>query len=56
MRESTLSIEIMAFDGIMDCFQRDDRWFCGVVVINGSGSLRDGLDRHYSVWRVLDEA
>jgi hypothetical protein len=40
--------EIMAFDGIMDCFQRDDHWFCGVVVTNGSGSPRDGLYRHYT--------
>ena len=41
-------IEIMAFDGIIDCFQRDDRWFCGVVITNGSGSPRDGLYRHYT--------
>ncbi len=33
-------IEIMAFDGILKCFQRDDKWFCGAVVTNGSGSPR----------------
>jgi LmbE family N-acetylglucosaminyl deacetylase len=36
-------LEIMAFDGILQCFQREDRWFCGVVVTNGSGSPRDEL-------------
>ena len=36
-------LEIMAYDGILKCFQRDDKWFCGVVVTNGSGSPRDGL-------------
>ncbi|MEA3342061.1 MAG: PIG-L family deacetylase, partial [Chloroflexota bacterium] len=36
-------IEIMACDGILKCFQRDDKWFCGVVVTNGSGSPRDGV-------------
>jgi len=41
-------IEIMAFDGILKCFQQDERWFCGVVVTDGSGSPRDDLYRHYS--------
>jgi LmbE family N-acetylglucosaminyl deacetylase len=41
-------IEIMAFDGILRCFQRNDRWFCGVVVTNGSGSPRDDLYGDYS--------
>jgi LmbE family N-acetylglucosaminyl deacetylase len=41
-------LEIMAYDGIQRCFQRDDRWFCGVVVTNGSGSPRDDLYRDYS--------
>jgi LmbE family N-acetylglucosaminyl deacetylase len=41
-------LEIMAFDGILKCFQRDDRWFCGVVVTNGSGSPRDDLYRDYT--------
>jgi len=36
-------LEIMAFDGILECFQRDDRCFCGIVVTNGSGSPRDGV-------------
>jgi LmbE family N-acetylglucosaminyl deacetylase len=41
-------IEIMAFDGILHCFRRTDRWFCGVVVTNGSGSPRDGLYADYT--------
>ncbi len=41
-------LEIMAFDGILKCFQRDDQWFCGVVMTNGSGSPRDDLYREYS--------
>ena len=41
-------IEIMAADGVLQCFQRDDLWFCGVVVTDGSGSPRDGLYREYT--------
>ena len=41
-------LEIMAFDGILDCFQRQERWFCGVVVTNGSGSPRDDVYRDYT--------
>jgi LmbE family N-acetylglucosaminyl deacetylase len=41
-------IEIMAFDGILSCFQRNDRWFCGIVVTNGSGSPRDDLYEDYT--------
>jgi LmbE family N-acetylglucosaminyl deacetylase len=36
-------LEIMALDGILQCFQREDKWFAGVVVTNGSGSPRSGL-------------
>jgi LmbE family N-acetylglucosaminyl deacetylase len=38
----------MAYDGILKCFQRDDKWFSGVVVTNGSGSPRDGVYRDYT--------
>jgi LmbE family N-acetylglucosaminyl deacetylase len=41
-------LEIMAFDGILNCFQRNDKWFCGVVVTNGSGSPRDDLYKAYT--------
>jgi len=33
-------LEIMAIDGILACFQRDDQWFSGVVVTDGAGSPR----------------
>jgi LmbE family N-acetylglucosaminyl deacetylase len=41
-------LEIMAFDGILKCFQQDDKWFTGVVVTNGSGSPRDDLYVDYT--------
>ena len=41
-------IEIMAYDGIAQCFGRADRWFTAVVVTNGSGSPRSGLYAGYS--------
>lgn len=41
-------IEIMACDGVLQCFQRDDRWFCGVVVTDGAGSPRDDLYADYT--------
>jgi len=42
-------LEIMAIDGIMQCFQRKDKWFTGVVVTDGRGCLRTGLYADYSV-------
>lgn len=41
-------IEIMAFEGIMACFQQPDKWFTGVVVTNGAGSPRDGVYARYT--------
>ena len=41
-------MEIMAYDGIAQCFGRADTWFTGVVVTNGSGSPRSGLYADYS--------
>jgi LmbE family N-acetylglucosaminyl deacetylase len=41
-------LEIMAFAGIMDCFQQKDKWYTGVVVTNGSGSARDNVYKDYS--------
>jgi LmbE family N-acetylglucosaminyl deacetylase len=35
-------LEILAQPGILDCFGRNDRWFCGVVVTDGAGSPRSG--------------
>jgi len=41
-------IEIMSYQGILECFGRDDRYFTGVTVTNGSGSPRDGLYASYT--------
>lgn len=41
-------IEIMAFHGVLNCFNRDDKWFGGVVVTNGAGSPRDDLYANYT--------
>ncbi len=36
-------IEIMAYHGIAECYQKKDLWFTGVTVTNGSGSPRTGI-------------
>ena len=41
-------LEIAAYHGIAECFRRDDQWFGGVVVSNGSGSPRKGPYEHYT--------
>jgi len=41
-------LEIMAFDGILAGFGREDKWFTGVVVTNGAGSARDNLYKDYT--------
>ncbi|MDJ0952119.1 MAG: PIG-L family deacetylase [Acidimicrobiia bacterium] len=41
-------IPIMAYDGILQCFGRDDRWFLGVTVTDGSGSPRAELYADYT--------
>jgi LmbE family N-acetylglucosaminyl deacetylase len=44
-------LEILAYPGILDCLNRGDRWFCGVVATDGRGSARAG---DYA--QVTDEA
>ena len=41
-------IPIMAFQGIAECYRKDDRWFTGVTVTNGSGTPRSGPYSDYS--------
>jgi LmbE family N-acetylglucosaminyl deacetylase len=41
-------LEIMAIDGILNCFQRSDQWFTGVVVTDGAGSPRNGAYQNYT--------
>lgn len=48
-------LEIMAAEGILACFQREDRWFTGVVVTDGRGSPRSGPYAAYTddqMWAV----
>jgi LmbE family N-acetylglucosaminyl deacetylase len=51
-------LEIMAVDGILACFQREDKWFTGVVVTDGRGSPRSGVYQNYSddqMWAVRNK-
>lgn len=41
-------IEFMAYSPIAECFGKDDKWFCGVVVTDGAGSPRNGLYADYT--------
>ena len=41
-------LEIMAYDGIVQCYQQPDKWFTGVVVTNGGGTPRSGIYGNYS--------
>jgi len=47
-------IEIMAYDGILQCFNKADQWFFGVVVTNGSGSSRDGAYKDYTDAQMIE--
>ena len=38
-------LEIMAFHGVLECFDSSDNWFCGVTCTNGVGGPRkEGLE------------
>lgn len=41
-------LEIMAYHGILACFQQPYKWYTGVVVTNGAGSERTGVYENYS--------
>lgn len=41
-------LEFMALHGILECFQRPDRWFGGITCTNGAGSSRSGPYADYS--------
>jgi LmbE family N-acetylglucosaminyl deacetylase len=41
-------IEIMAFDGVLKCWNQADKGFAAVVVTDGAGSPRDGVYANYS--------
>ena len=41
-------LEIMAYNGISACYQKQDKWFTGVVVTNGGGSARDNIYKDFT--------
>ena len=41
-------LEVMAYDGILKCFNNRRKWFFGVVITDGSGSPRNGPYKNYS--------
>ncbi|MEI8341209.1 MAG: PIG-L family deacetylase [Verrucomicrobiota bacterium] len=41
-------LEFMAFQGIIECYQNDSRWFAGVTCTNGAGSSRTGAYAKFS--------
>ena len=41
-------LEFMSLHGILECYDRDDRWYAGVVVTNGGGSARTGPFASYT--------
>ena len=41
-------LEFMAYEGIAQCFGRNDKWFSGVVVTDGAGSSRTGIYADFS--------
>lgn len=41
-------VEIFAQRGILDCFDRRDRWFTAVIVTDGAGSARSGPYADYT--------
>ena len=47
-------IEIMAHQGIAECYGRKDRWFTGVVLTNGSGSPRTGPFANFTDEQMKD--
>ena len=41
-------LEIMAYQGMLECFARSDQWFTGVTCTDGSGSARTGPYADYT--------
>jgi LmbE family N-acetylglucosaminyl deacetylase len=41
-------IELMAINGVLECFGDKNKWFTGVVTADGAGSSRNGLYENFS--------
>ncbi len=48
-------LEFMAFHGILECYDRPDRWFGGVTVTDGRGSSRAGPFAEWSDDQIAAE-
>ena len=46
-------LEIMAYHGIMKCYDKNEKWFTGVVVSNGAGSARSGKFANFTDKEML---
>jgi len=46
--------EILAYNGIAECFNKENKWFTSVVVTNGSGSPRAGIYENISDEEMQD--
>lgn len=47
-------IEIMACDGILKCFEKNDKWFCGVVITDGAGSSKVGKYEDFTDEQIIE--
>jgi LmbE family N-acetylglucosaminyl deacetylase len=47
-------LEFMALHGILECFQREDKWFGGVTCTDGAGSSRSGPYADYTDEQMKD--
>lgn len=41
-------VEIFSYNGILECFGKNDKWFSAVVTADGAGSARAGLYKDYT--------
>ena len=41
-------LEFMALHGILECFQKEDKWFGGITCTDGAGSARTGPYADYN--------
>jgi LmbE family N-acetylglucosaminyl deacetylase len=45
-------LEIMAFHGVLQCFENPDNWFCGVTCTNGTGGPRKQALEHLAPEKI----
>ncbi|HEY3761507.1 MAG TPA: PIG-L family deacetylase [Verrucomicrobiae bacterium] len=46
-------LEFMAFHGILECFDGEEKWFGGVTCANGSGSARTGAYKNFTDTQMM---